>query len=112
VAHVDVGGRPNRRGDSRRAPRLRVTRAQTRRREYDRKRGIAPDLAAEVAVAADYLRSALRGNSAAVTFEDLLLIRKTLDQLAAHADHINQHAATTANREGNTPRSLRRKDPA
>jgi hypothetical protein len=110
TSHELQGGRPRRRGDARRAERLRVARAATRRSQYDVARGKAADLPGEVAAASDYLRGALRANRAALTSTDEQQIRRLVDELAGHADRIYARAAKQAALDGNTPR--RRRTPA
>jgi hypothetical protein len=104
---IKRGGRPNRRGDSKRAVRLRVAREDARWQSYDHKRTTAADLPGEVAATADYVRSALRGNATAVTDAVRNDIRDLLDELALRASAINAGAAKQANKDGNKPRSRR-----
>jgi hypothetical protein len=98
------GGRPRRRGDARRATRLRVARVAPRREQYEIDRGKAQTLNDEISAASDYLRSALKRNRTSITPGDEHTIRDLLEQLAGHGHRIYARAATQANTDANTPR--------
>jgi hypothetical protein len=98
------GGRPHRRGDARRAPRLRVARVAPRQGQFETDKGKAQTLNDEIAATSDYLRGALRRNRGAITPADEHAIRALLEQLAGHGHRIYARAASQANTEGNTPR--------